>query len=290
MKTLIIDSNNLIHRTFWTAKKQSQRTQTDTPEQLSNFHIYFTLNAIFSYTQKFQPTQVICVWDEKPDYRRNERKTLFTEYKGNRSNNITPHQNNEAIKKLLSCLGIKSIFPRELEADDVVAFLCDRLEGKKVIVSVDKDFLQLINSSTTLYDPIRQDEYNSTNFTEKTGWTDTHEWLDAKCLLGDKSDNVPGIHRFGKSKVKQFRKGEIKLTPEQFDIYKRNLSLFSLDAFYYRPDEEQYYTTQLDTPTNPDWKQFLEECNVREFKTFIQKKDTWHALFFMRGKLQSIFS
>ena len=49
MKTLIIDGNNLVHRTFWTAKTQSKRTGVDDPVQIANFHIYFTLNAIYSY-------------------------------------------------------------------------------------------------------------------------------------------------------------------------------------------------------------------------------------------------
>ena len=53
-------------------------------------------------------------------------------------------------------MGINSIFPRELEADDIVAYICREHEGSKVIISVDRDFLQLVSSECTLYDPIRK--------------------------------------------------------------------------------------------------------------------------------------
>jgi 5'-3' exonuclease len=182
------------------------------------------------------------------------------------------------------------MFPRELEADDVIAFLCDRLEGKKVIVSVDKDFLQLICSSTTLYDPIRKEEYNSENFKEKTGWGDTFNWLNAKCILGDKSDNVPGVPKFGKAKIERWLKNEIQLTEEQFSIFKRNLSLFSLDTFHYRPEEKEYYETQLNSNIESNWKAFLNECQERKFNSFLNKKEAWYTLFFIKNKLQSIFS
>lgn len=290
MKTLIIDGNNLIHRTYWTAKTQSKRTNTDTPEQISNFHIFFTINAIHSYVTKYTPEQTICVWDEKPDYQQNDRKTQFEGYKGNRSKDSTPHQNNEAIKKILKDLGIRSMFPRELEADDIVAFLCENLTGNKIIVSVDKDFLQLINPNTILYDPIRKEEYTVENFKEKTGWDNTFNWLNAKCVQGDKSDNVPGIPGFGVAKIKKWLKNEIELTEEQFSVFKRNLSLFSLDAFHYKPEEQGYYEMQLKKELAPDWKGFLRECEERQFNSFLKKKEAWYTLFFIKNKLQSIFS
>ena len=200
MKTLIIDGNNLIHRTWWTAKNQSKRQNIEDVEKIARLHIYFTLNAIYSYANKFKPTKTIVVWDEKEDYQPNVRKAQLDGYKGNRSSDSTPHHQNDRIKELLSCLGIPSIFPREREADDIVAYICKTFEGEKVIVSVDRDFLQLVDKNTILYDAIRKREFILETFTEDTGYT-KNEWLNAKCLLGDKSDNVPGIPRFGKAKV-----------------------------------------------------------------------------------------
>lgn len=288
MKTLIIDGNNLVHRTYWTAKNQSKRTNTDTQEQINNFHIYFTLNAIYSYVTKFNPDKTVVAWDEKPDYRRNSRAEEFEDYKGNRSSDSSPHQNNNAIKLILSYLGIPSIFPRELEADDVISYICTETDGEKVIISVDRDFLQLVNESVTLYDPIRKKEFTIETFEEDTGWPRS-SWLDAKCLLGDKSDNVPGVMGFGKAKIKKFFKGEVQLTEEQAEVYRRNLSLFSLNTFYNKPEEKKYYEHQLSVSVTPDWKSFVKECKEREFNSILKKKESWHTLFFLRHKLTSLF-
>lgn len=283
--TVIIDGNNLIHRTFWTAKNQSRRTGTDTPEQLSNFHIYFTINAVISYVSKYSANQTIVVWDEKPEYRANTRKAEFADYKANRTGDSTPHENNGAIKKILAHLGIKSMFPRELEADDIIAYLTTAIDGKKVIVSVDKDFIQCINSDVLLYDPIRKQEYRLDTFEEQTGWCNTRDWLSAKCCMGDKSDNVPGIPGFGKVKTAKYISGEITLTEEQHSIYNRNHSLFCLQAIYNTPEEVEYYNLQLLTPTVSCWSDFIAECKSREYNSLLKKKESIYTLFFLKNKL-----
>lgn len=289
MKTLIIDGNNLIHRTFWTAKTQSKKTNTDTAEQINSLHVFFTLNAIFSYVSKFNPDTTILVWDEKIDYQTNERKTQFPEYKGNRSSDEAPHQNNSLIKKIASYLGIPSIHPRQYEADDIVSYVCRFTPGNKIIVSVDKDFLQLINSDTLIYDPIRKVEYNVTNFEEKTGYKNTNDWLVAKCLQGDKSDNVPGIYKFGKAKTVRFLNNEITLTSEEEIIFNRNYSLFNLSIINEDDTEALYYKEQLHTSITTDWNHFLDTCKELNFNSILNKKETWYSLFFLKNKLKSIF-
>jgi 5'-3' exonuclease len=237
----------------------------------------------------FKPTKTIVAWDEKPDYKQNSRKEEFEEYKGNRSSDSSPHQNNEIIKLMLRYLGIPSVFPRELEADDVISYICMETDGEKVIISVDRDFLQLVNENVTLYDPIRKKEFRIDTFEEDTGWSHS-SWLDAKCLLGDKSDNVPGVDGFGKAKIKKFFKGEVQLTEEQAEVYRRNLSLFSLDTFYSKPDEKKYYEEQLSINVTPDWSAFVGECKKRAFNSILKKREYWYSEFILKDKLQSLFS
>ena len=284
MKTLIIDGNNLIHRTWWTAKTQSERYGKDNATDL---HIYFTINAIYSYVLKYKPTSTIVVWDEKLDYQVNARKEQFKDYKGNRPKDSTPYQSNDTIKELLSYLGIPSIFPRELEADDIVAYICQNYGGSKVIVSVDQDFLQLVNDDTLLFDPIRKREYTTRNFEELTGYTrDT--WLTAKCLQGDKSDNVPGVKGFGKVTIQKYLNGEITLTTEQQDICDINRSLFSLEKVNEHVNELEYYSTQLQVTPTPDWLSFRTACVDREFDRILSREQTWYSLFFSSHRLQSL--
>jgi len=293
MKTLIIDGNNLIHRTYHTAKQQSKRTKTDTPDQVSNLHIYFTLNAINSYVKQFVPHTTIVVWDEKKEYKVNERKKVFEDYKGNRSKDTSPHENNEVIKSILLSLGINSIFPSQLEADDIVAYICKEDEGKKVIVSVDRDFIQLINEDVTLYDPIRKIFFEDSNFQESTGYKNVSDWFTAKCLTGDKSDNVPGIPGFGKAKVNSYLNNDIKLTAEQTEIFKRNEEIFSLDKYKSIKAEDDYYKQQLAKTVNPDYQVFIAFCEEYNFNRILDNKEKWYSLFFMKSlynKLDDLFA
>jgi 5'-3' exonuclease len=288
MKTLIIDGNNLIHRTWWTAKNQGKRQGIEDSELIANMHIYFTLNAIYSYANKFKPTKTICVWDEKEDYQPNIRKEQLDGYKGTRSNDSTPHHQNDQIKEMLSCLGIPSIFPREREADDIVAYICKSFEGEKVIVSVDRDFLQLVDNKTVLYDAIRKKEFRLETFTEDTGYTKS-EWLNAKCLLGDKSDNVPGIPRFGKAKVRKWLDGELTLTDEQEEIFTKNMTVFNLNEVMSHESEATYYQEQLDVDIEARWSEFVCLCEEYKMENILKKKEAWHTLFIMSNKLLSMF-
>jgi len=288
MKTLIIDGNNLIHRTWWTAKNQGKRQEIDDVETIARMHIYFTLNAIFSYANKFKPTKVVCVWDEKEEYLPNVRKEHLEEYKGNRSNDNTPHAQNDRIKELLSCLGIPSIFPREREADDIVAYICKTFEGEKVIISVDRDFLQLVDNKTVLYDAIRKKEFRLETFKEDTDYTKT-EWLRAKCLLGDKSDNVPGVPRFGKAKVRKWLDGNLELNEEQEAIFEKNMKVFDLDEVMSHAAERNYYQEQLDVDIDPRWAEFVAYCEEYELVNVLKKKEAWHSLFILSNRLLSMF-
>ena len=293
MKTLVIDGNNLIHRTFHTAKQQSKRTPTDTPDQVSNFHIYFTLNAINSYVKQFVPNKTIVVWDEKKEYKVNERKKVFEDYKGNRSKDTAPHKNNEVIKSILLSMGINSIFPSQLEADDIVAYICKEYEGRKVIVSVDRDFIQLVNEDVTLYDPIRKTFFEYSNFEECTGYKNVSEWFTAKCLTGDKSDNVPGIPGFGKAKVNNYLNNNIKLTAEEAEIFERNKEIFSLDKYKSIQAEDDYYKQQLAKTVNSDYKVFIAFCEEYNFNRILDNKEKWYSLFFMKSlynKLDDLFA
>lgn len=284
MKTLIIDGNNLVHRCFWTAKNQVKR---NADVNLTNLHIYFTLNAIYSYVNKYKPDKTITVWDEKKDYQVNVRKTEFAGYKGNRTKDSTPHENNDAIKTMLSYLNVPSIFPRELEADDIVAYICKNITGHKVIVSVDQDFLQLVNDETILFDPIRKKEFTCNRFEELTGYT-REDWMTVKCLKGDKSDNVPGIPGFGKVRVQKYLDGNITLDEEQQQTFNTNLSLFSLDKIEEMVEESKYYQDQLDTPVVSNWNRFIEECKQYDFHRILNNQETWHTLFLLGNRLQSI--
>lgn len=218
----------------------------------------------------------------------NPRKEKYSNYKENRSTDNTPHLNNNKIKEFLSHLGILSIFPKSLEADDIIAYICKEEAGTKAIISVDKDLLQLINKDVVVYDPIKKQEYNIDNFYEKTGYETVEMWLQAKCLRGDKSDNVEGI--LSETKTKKFFNNEIKLTSEQQIQYKLNYELFKLGDFSTLEEETAYYSEQLSKKTMPNWNKFLDLCKEHSFNNILNKKETWYTHFFIKNKLQLLFN
>jgi len=260
----------------------------DDLNSISDFHIYITINAIISYTKTYSPTRVFIVWDARKSDKSNSRKDIYGEYKGNRSSDTSPHQNNDVIQSLLEKLGIKNIFPYNLEADDIVAYLCST-PGENVIISVDKDFIQLVSPNTVMFDPIRKKEYNIKNFEQLTGCKNVEQWLHEKCLLGDKSDNVPGA--VTKSKVKRLNEGTYTLTEEEQQIYERNMQLFSL---YHDMESKQqdidFYKDQINEDCKTDWQGFVNECNERSFESLLKKKSDIYSLFFLKSKLLSFFA
>jgi 5'-3' exonuclease len=240
----------------------------------------------------FKSDRIFACWDEKINYTINERKSLFSDYKGNRVGDNTPHRNNKIIKEFLDTLGIPSFYPSMLEADDCIAFLCDTLPGSKVIISVDKDFLQLVNNAISVYNPIAKIHTTVDNF-EDIVKCKLYDFLIIKCIQGDKSDNVPGIPKFGKVKLQKFLANEIKLTEEQYEIYNRNYDLFRLNRF--KDDtcktEFDYLNSQLNESNsiNPNFQEFVKLSEYHKLNNILNKKETWHSLFFVKSKLLSLF-
>ena len=86
-----------------------------------------------------------------------------------------------------------------VEADDVISYIKNNSmfsEWQKVIVSADKDFIQLLDDKTILHRPIQKEYLNKNNIVEKFGIHPTNFAL-ARAIVGDSSDNLPGVPRVG---------------------------------------------------------------------------------------------
>jgi DNA polymerase-1 len=86
-----------------------------------------------------------------------------------------------------------------VEADDVISYIKNTpmfSEWQKVIVSADKDFIQLLDDKTILHRPIQKEYLNKNNIVEKFNIHPTNFAL-ARAIVGDSSDNLPGVPRVG---------------------------------------------------------------------------------------------
>jgi len=294
MKILTIDGNNLVHRVFWVANNMKYKVE--------NFHVYMFLNSLKSYVEMYNPDRVYCVWDEKPDYRKNKRKEILKEYKGNRDKDFNKgvHDKNDIIKELLQTMGVPSIFPRDYEADDaigiinsveknhaVVKFYLTKKLFEHIIVTVDKDLCQLIENKVKVYDPIRKVEINETNFEEIIKFK-KDDFIKVKALQGDKSDNIPGIKGFGKVKTEKYLKGEFKLSEDEENILNRNLKLVKLTR---DNDEVEYVNEQINKANfTTDFKKFKELCEEYSFNNILKKESVWYSAFFQDNRLLELLS
>ena len=170
------------------------------------------LRSLGYVTRIFDPTRVLIIWDGKGGS--SNRKNIDPNYKAQRATSRITHwglydnkeEETEALigqlfrtQDYLECLPLQQIVIEKLEADDIIAYLAKRASnaGKKVtIVSSDKDFYQLIDKNIEVYAPVKKKTFTMDNVKEEIGVLPQNYNI-VKALLGDNSDNIPGVKGLG---------------------------------------------------------------------------------------------
>ena len=164
-----------------------------------------------------KPDMVVVVWDGPGGSAK--RRAIVKEYKAgrkpirlNRESNLTPDEETEnkvwqqtRLLEYLNELPIPQFMFPEVEADDVIAYIVqsEKLKGwQKVIVSSDKDFIQLCDNETVLFRPIQKEVLTTKNVLETYGIHPCNFAM-ARAIAGDKSDNLKGIGGAGLPTVKK---------------------------------------------------------------------------------------
>lgn len=97
---------------------------------------------------------------------------------------------------ILPSMGIKTMKLKNYEADDLIYALSMFTDETKVIISTDKDMLQLVDKNTMVYSPFKEKLYTLDNF-EKLVGIPKEFYLDYRIMVGDSSDNIKGIKGIG---------------------------------------------------------------------------------------------
>lgn len=298
MNNLVIDGSNLLWRTYWIAETRHKLVNT---KGVWTGPIYMFLKSVKGLQEKFKPDSTWITWDKKLVYpSTNFRKELAPEtYKQNRDDDKSKliHEQHDELSKWLTVLGIKQIYPGVLEADDIISWLCKEKLQSSIIVSVDKDLLQLVNDFCHYYNPIKKKLITPENFVEEVG-VEILEYNYFKALLGDKSDNVDGIQGYGVQRssrlVKEGYNGIMaKLGEDDKKKFEKNLILVDLTGSYYKAEgEAELYEKQYQEqkPLRADMKRFEEMCHEAEFFSFVKELDKWKDGFSRGQSLVDLIS
>jgi len=229
--------------------------------------MFFTCIRNYIDEHMVSPKNIYMVWDNKliKDGTNFRKAHQTIEYKGTRDleKNAAIYEAAIPLRKLCKSLGFHNIYPGVLEADDVIAFLTKSLLGEHVVVSVDQDMLQLINERTDVYDPIKKHTITTHNF-DQLFPVPLNMFIHYKAIIGDKSDNIPGIPRVGsKTAAKLLATGLDTIPAAYMDVYRRNLELMDLNVgLQHHPEEISIYTAQLKAQANiqSNLPQFFDIC------------------------------
>lgn len=298
MQTLIIDGSNLLFRAYWIAETR--------PKFLNSLGewtgpLFLFLKSLKSLQDKFSPSETYVCWDKKLKYpSTNFRKQLAPEtYKQNRDSELANkvHQQHSLIEPWLTDLGIKQMYPGCLEADDVISWLTREKCVSSIIVTVDQDLLQLVNSHTQFYNPHKKKLVTLENFEEEVGVAVNH-LVYYKALLGDKSDNVVGIEGYGAVKSKRLvlegYDGIKKiLNEDQQKKFDKNILMIDLLGSYNKEEGEvECYQKQYDElkTLKANIKEFEKKCYEVEFYSIIKSLDSWKESFVRSQTLIDLIS
>lgn len=196
-KFLLIDANSLIHRAYHALPnlKSSKGQYTGA--------IFGFVNLFLKIVKEQKPTHVAAAFDLKGPTFRHE---IYPQYKGTRR----PMDEELAvqfqpIKDLLGLMGVRCVSKEGYEADDVLGTLSCTVNGECIVLTGDRDSLQLVSDTTRVFRTVKGvtdiEVYDLARLAEDGFTPDT--FIDYKALRGDPSDNIPGVPGVGEKTAKQ---------------------------------------------------------------------------------------
>ena len=282
-KLLLIDGNSVAFRAFYALYRQLDRFTS--PDGLHTNAIFTFKNMLDAIMKQTNPTDVLVAFDAGKVTFRTE---MYQDYKGGRQK--TPSELSEqlpVIREMLKDLGIKSYELKNYEADDIIGTLSKMGEdaGYTVdIVTGDRDLTQLASDKTTVLitkNGVGDTEaYTPDHMKEVNGVTPT-EFIDMKALMGDSSDNYPGVTKVGPKTASRLiqKYGSIEELYEHVDEMKKsklkeNLINDKDKAFLAKklatidrdsPVEVTLADTKLQEPNIEDLRSLYERLGFKKF-------------------------
>ena len=198
-KILLIDGNSMANRAFYATMGRMMKT----PTGISTNAVYGFFQIMFKTIEEENPDKIIVAFDISSSEKRTK---IFSEYKAGRHK--TPEDLTmqfPIIKELLRMMNIPIVQKDGIEADDILGAIAKK-EGKKgnkiIILTGDRDYFQLVDINVNIRYPktiMGKTEYiiyDNYKVNEEYGLT-PEKLIEVKALMGDASDNIPGVKGIG---------------------------------------------------------------------------------------------
>lgn len=282
-KLIIIDGNSLINRAYYAIQRPML-----TKDGIYTQGIYGFLTMLNKILNTYETDYIAVAWDRKaPTFRHQEYK----EYKaGRKKMPMELAMQLPLMKDVLEAMNIKMLEIDGFEADDIIGTVAKEAESENMetlIITGDKDELQLASKDTRVLitkKGISEFEiYDEDKMIEKYGFT-PQQFIDYKGLMGDQSDNIPGLPGVGEKTadklIKQF--GSVENMLENTDeIQNAKLKAKVEDNAQLAVMSKRLATIHTEVPIEvnfehfkyeePDYKKLMELYVKLEFNSFLKK-------------------
>lgn len=202
--------------------------------------------------------KIVVLWDGKAQFRYDR----YSEYKGKRNADDAQKAARESwqsqkpmLQNMLSSINVWQFFHSDFEADDLAGYLTRKVESPIQLITGDEDWIQLVNDNVSWHD-IRsnvQKDCVASKLQEVTGFKTTTQFLYAKALQGDTSDNIKGVGGLGEKAGKAIFT-QFKSLQELFDEHADTEDGFEKDHLI---DELRRFRKKLNDFCTPEGKKLL---------------------------------
>lgn len=285
-KLVLVDGHSILNRAFFGIPDltNSQGIHTNA--------VYGFLNILFKIIDEEKPDYLTVAFDvHAPTF----RHKMYAEYKGTRKPMAEElRQQVPLMKEMLTAMGVTIVEKEGYEADDLLGTIAKRSEAQGLEVSVvsgDRDLLQLASDHIKIRIPKTKrtgteiEDYLAADVKEKYQVTPT-EFIDVKALMGDSSDNIPGVPGIGEKTATALivSYGSIENAYEHVEEIKPNRAKENLKAHYDMAQmSKELATIDINAPIDYDLASakaenlFTEEayllCKRLEFKNILNRFD-----------------
>lgn len=248
-RMILIDGNNLLFRMFFGIPNKIYDSEGVLIHGIVGF-----VGSLLKTIKEYEPNYLAVIFDSEVPSEKfediNYKKNRIMDY-SNVPDEENPFSQLPDIKKCLRYMGISYIEKEKCEADDVIATICKSYKNDMqeiIVVSTDKDYFQLIDDKINVLCPRGKNSilYNTTMIKERFGIL-PNQYICYSSMVGDKSDNIPGISGIGKvtasklinkyndieniyKNLESVRPGVSKKLEENFDKVMNNMYLISMNS------------------------------------------------------------